>query len=117
MARITVEDCVKQVENRFELALLAAERARQLAAEWREAGRAKAEPRAVTALRDIAAATVDPEALRAEIIGRLQQVAADPRAQDRPEEDDAYARNLVRSIQQSAPTAANQDADGLSAAA
>lgn len=56
MARITVEDCLNKIENRFELVLLASKRARQLA-------RTSAEPKVlpendkptVLALREIAA--------------------------------------------------------------
>lgn len=36
MARVTVEDCLQNVENRFELVLLASKRARQLATQGRE---------------------------------------------------------------------------------
>ena len=57
MARITVEDCLEKVTNRFALIVLAAERARQLAhgASPRVASHNKA---AVTALREIAAGNV-----------------------------------------------------------
>lgn len=59
MARITVEDCLKHVDNRFELVLLAAKRARQLLAsaepvvDW---GNDKA---TVVALREIASGKLD----------------------------------------------------------
>ena len=57
MARVTVEDCLEKVNNRFALVVLAAERARQLAhgASPRVASHNKA---AVTALREIAGAKV-----------------------------------------------------------
>ncbi len=64
MARITVEDCLENVDNRFELVLLATKRTRQLLAggeslvEW---GDDKA---TVVALREIAAAKVDINKLR-----------------------------------------------------
>jgi len=64
MARITVEDCLENVDNRFELVLLATKRARQLLAgaepllEW---GDDKA---TVVALREIAAGKVDIDKLR-----------------------------------------------------
>ena len=59
MARITVEDCLEKVTNRFALIVLAAERARQLAhgATPRVTSHNKA---AVTALREIAAGNTDP---------------------------------------------------------
>ncbi len=61
MARVTVEDCLDQVENRFELVILAAKRARQLAngaeatLEWDN------DKPAVMALRELAANTIDKE--------------------------------------------------------
>ncbi len=64
MARITIEDCLENVDNRFELVLLATKRARQLLAgaeplvEW---GDDKA---TVVALREIAAGKVDINKLR-----------------------------------------------------
>lgn len=60
MARVTVEDCLDNVENRFELVILASKRARQLAR-----GRADAQvdwdddKATVVALREIAAGKVD----------------------------------------------------------
>ncbi len=53
MARVTVEDCLEQVGNRFALTILAAERARQLAKGARPLVRCDNKP-AVTALREIA---------------------------------------------------------------
>lgn len=57
MARITVEDCLEQVPNRFELVLLAARRAKQLL----KGGRPLVESdnkEIVAALREVAAAKV-----------------------------------------------------------
>ena len=53
MARVTVEDCLEQVTNRFALTILAAERARQLSKGGRPLVRCDNKP-AVTALREIA---------------------------------------------------------------
>ena len=53
MARVTVEDCLEKVHNRFSLVILGAERARQLAAGARPLVRCDNKP-AVTALREIA---------------------------------------------------------------
>ena len=57
MARVTVEDCLEQVNNRFALVILAAERARQLANAARPLISCHNRP-AVTALREIAAGKV-----------------------------------------------------------
>lgn len=53
MARVTVEDCLEQVGNRFALVIIGAERARQLAKGARPLVRCDNKP-AVTALREIA---------------------------------------------------------------
>lgn len=59
MARVTVEDCLDQVENRFELVILASKRARQLSygaeptLEWEN------DKPSVMALRELADNTVD----------------------------------------------------------
>ena len=57
MARVTVEDCLEKVTNRFALTILAAERARQLSKGGRALVRCDNKP-AVTALREIAEAKV-----------------------------------------------------------
>jgi DNA-directed RNA polymerase subunit omega len=53
LARVTVEDCLEKVPNRFALVILAAERARQIASGARALVRCDNKP-AVTALREIA---------------------------------------------------------------
>ena len=60
MARITVEDCLKKVGNRFELVLLAVKRAKQLLKGARPLVESE-NKEMVTALREIAAGKVWPE--------------------------------------------------------
>ncbi|MDR0528739.1 MAG: DNA-directed RNA polymerase subunit omega [Zoogloeaceae bacterium] len=62
MARITVEDCLKTIPNRFEMTLAAAFRARKIASGASSLIESKDKP-AVTALREIAAAKVGKEIL------------------------------------------------------
>ena len=57
MARVTVEDCLEKVPNRFALVILAAERARQIANGGRPLVKCDNKP-AVTALREIASGMV-----------------------------------------------------------
>ncbi|MBB1473687.1 MULTISPECIES: DNA-directed RNA polymerase subunit omega [unclassified Luteimonas] len=63
MARITVEDCLKVVDNRFELVMLAAKRARQLAngVEPQIDNSENDDKPTVLALREIAARRINPE--------------------------------------------------------
>ncbi|HRK87322.1 DNA-directed RNA polymerase subunit omega [Alcaligenes sp. SDU_A2] len=63
MARITVEDCLEQVPNRFKLTLAAAYRARELAQGHEPRLDSKNKP-TVTALREIAAGATGLEMLR-----------------------------------------------------
>ena len=63
MARITVEDCLKQIPNRFDLALAATYRARQLAQGHTPKIESRDKP-TVAALREIAAGEVGLEMLK-----------------------------------------------------
>ncbi|RKZ70417.1 MAG: DNA-directed RNA polymerase subunit omega [Candidatus Parabeggiatoa sp. nov. 1] len=58
MARITVEDCLKQVKNRFDLVLLASKRARQLSLGASPLVPAEDDKPTVLALREIAAGKI-----------------------------------------------------------
>lgn len=64
MARITVEDCLKQIPNRFELALAATYRARQLAQGHTPKLDNNKDKPTVVALREIAAGQVGIEMLK-----------------------------------------------------
>jgi DNA-directed RNA polymerase subunit omega len=73
MARVTVEDCVDKVENRFDLVLLSAHRSRMISA-----GQPPTLPRdndknPVIALREIADETVSPGDLKEDLIHSLQK--------------------------------------------
>jgi DNA-directed RNA polymerase subunit omega len=84
MARVTIEDCVDKITNRFDLVLMASHRARAIAA-----GSAPSVPRdndknTVVALREIAESHLAPGDLREDLIHSLQkQVEV-----DEPEEDE-----------------------------
>lgn len=59
MARVTVEDCLSQVENRFELVIVSAKRARQLANGAEPTLQWDNDKPTVMALRELAANTID----------------------------------------------------------
>ncbi len=65
MARITVEDCLEVVDNRFELVLMATRRARQLANGADVTIEEEGDKPTVLALREIAEGTIDLEAIEA----------------------------------------------------
>ncbi|GHT93477.1 hypothetical protein FACS1894122_08760 [Alphaproteobacteria bacterium] len=72
MARITVEDCEKVVENRFDLVILAAQRARQIFAGDAITVEDKDEKKAVVALREIAERTVSIDKLKERSIDKFR---------------------------------------------
>jgi DNA-directed RNA polymerase subunit omega len=64
MARITVDDCLKRISNRFHLTLAATYRARQLSAGASPMVEPNRDKPTVIALREIAAGKVGPEVLK-----------------------------------------------------
>ncbi len=73
MARVTVEDCVDKIPNRFELVLLAAHRARTIASGSAITVDPDNDKNPVIALREIAARTVPPDDLREDLIHSIQK--------------------------------------------
>jgi DNA-directed RNA polymerase subunit omega len=73
MARVTVEDCVDKVENRFELVLIAAHRARMIAAGSQITVDRDNDKNPVVSLREIADSTLAPEDLKEDFIQSLQK--------------------------------------------
>jgi DNA-directed RNA polymerase subunit omega len=73
MARITVEDCVTRIPNRFELVMLAAQRARDVSAGAPLTVERDNDKNPVVALREIADGTVDLDHLRYELIHGLRR--------------------------------------------
>ena len=83
MARVTVEDCVDKVPNRFELVMLASHRAREIAAGAPITVERDNDKNPVVALREIAEETQSAEELRERLIESNQtQIEV-----DEPEED------------------------------
>ena len=73
MARVTVEDCIDKVENRFDLVLLAAHRARMVSSGAPITIDRDNDKNPVVALREIADETVSPGDLREELLHSLQK--------------------------------------------
>jgi len=73
MARVTVEDCVDKVSNRFELVLLASNRARTISAGSPITIERDNDKNPVIALREIADKTVSPEDLKEDLIHSMQK--------------------------------------------
>ena len=73
MARVTVEDCIVQVPNRFELVLLAAQRARNIGRGEEMTVERDNDKNPVVALREIAETTIDLAAVEADLVKSLQR--------------------------------------------
>ena len=73
MARVTVEDCIDKVENRFELVLLAGHRARQISQGAPITVDRDNDKNPVVALREIADETLSPDDLKEDLIHSLQK--------------------------------------------
>jgi DNA-directed RNA polymerase subunit omega len=73
MARVTVEDCIDKVENRFDLVLLASHRARTISAGSPITVERDNDKNPVVALREIADTSVQPQDLKEELIHSLQK--------------------------------------------
>ena len=73
MARVTVEDCVDKVPNRFELVLLAAHRARSIANGSHVTVEPDNDKNPVIALREVADKTIPPDDLREGLIHSIQR--------------------------------------------
>ena len=73
MARVTVEDCIDKVENRFDLVLLASHRARMISSGAQITVDRDNDKNPVVALREIADETVSPGDLKEDLIHSLQK--------------------------------------------
>ena len=73
MARVTVEDCIEKVDNRFELVLLAAHRARMISSGAPLTVDRDRDKNTVVSLREIAEETISPDDLKEDYIHSLQK--------------------------------------------
>ncbi|WP_338447198.1 DNA-directed RNA polymerase subunit omega [Pelagerythrobacter marensis] len=92
MARVTVEDCVDKVPNRFDLVLLSAQRAREISGGAELTVDRDRDKNPVVALREIAEQTIRPKDLNESLVLSLQKILPD-------DEDEA---DEVGSLSQSA---------------
>ena len=92
MARVTVEDCVDKVPIRFDLVLLAAQRAREISGGSELTIDRDRDKNPVVALREIAEQTIKPRELSEALVTGLQKILPD-------DEDDA---DEIGSLSQSA---------------
>jgi DNA-directed RNA polymerase subunit omega len=86
MARVTVEDCIDKVENRFDLVLLASHRARMISSGAQITVDRDNDKNPVVALREIAEETISPGDLKEDLIHSLQKYVEvdEPEAESMP---------------------------------
>lgn len=111
MARVTVEDCVVHIPNRFDLVLSAAYRAKQIASGAPLTVERDNDKNAVVSLREIADQTVDLEDLREHTINQFSKVS---QSYDRIEETEEEGRNEAQELlaeETSGGTGAELEAD------
>src|SRR5580698_7652271 len=89
MARVTVEDCVDKVSNRFDLVLYSAFRARQLSGGADSLVDRDRDKNPVVALREIANKSLKPDEVRDEYIRSLQKHAEVDEPEETPSDEDS----------------------------
>jgi len=99
MARVTVEDCVDKIPNRFELILIAAQRARMIREGSPMTVDRDNDKDPVVSLREIAESSVDLKVVKESLIADLQEV--------RPGEEEE--READRVALEAAPAATEED--------
>ena len=87
MARVTVEDCVKKIPNRFDLVIAAAQRSRNISTGNPLTIDRDNDKNPVVALREIADETIDPDQLRNDIIKGLQKLTNPEFIEDEEDEN------------------------------
>lgn len=93
MARVTVEDCLEHVDNRFDLVLLATKRARQLSHGVAPLLAWENDKPTVVALREIAAGLIDDSVVAPKADSEVDMYAVeDSSGQDEPVDDLAFTR-------------------------
>ncbi|MBL4588898.1 MAG: DNA-directed RNA polymerase subunit omega [Alphaproteobacteria bacterium] len=84
MARVTVEDCIEKVETRFELVMLASQRARKIGTGSPLTIERDNDKNTVVALREISEDTVSPEALKEDLIQSHQRIMFTEESEEEP---------------------------------
>ena len=102
MARVTVEDCIEKIDNRFELVMIAAQRARSLSSGTELTVERDNDKNPVIALREIAEETLDLKDIEENLVRGLQKYV-EPDEPDEEEMDllssgDEFSENYVANV-------------------
>jgi len=112
MARVTVEDCVLKVPNRFELVMLAAQRARDISSGAALSIERDNDKNPVVALREIADTTIDMDALQNAVVQGLRKHVES----DEPVEEGGFGAgdpDIIGDLMQTQPEPGGEAEDDL----
>ena len=96
MARVTVQDCIKKIPNRFDLVIAAAQRSREISNGMKIEVERDNDKNPVVSLREIASDAVDPESLEERFIRSMQKnlIKEDTKPDDEISLEDEFAAYL-----------------------
>ncbi|MEC6997580.1 MAG: DNA-directed RNA polymerase subunit omega [Pseudomonadota bacterium] len=106
MARVTVEDCIKIIDNRFELILVASERSKTLAKGVEPLLERDRDKNPVLALREIAENKLDLNATKEDLVKGLQsvheEVLVEPEDSNTNQDDQPVDDDLIKDLEANA---------------
>ena len=113
MARVTVEDCIEKIQNRFDLILIAAQRARGITAGDPLTVDRDKDKNPVVALREIADKTIDIEEIDEELVSSLQRMKRREEEQSARDEAASLAQAEMSDMAGMLDAAADADGAGM----
>jgi len=105
MARITVEDCIEKINNRFDLVVFAVQRGREISAGGQITVERDNDKNTVVSLREIAESTVDVKELKENLILSMQKQIVEEENENEDESEEAISdsgKNIINDIEKNA---------------
>mgnify|MGYP001496894324 FL=1 len=105
MARITVEDCIEKINNRFDLVVFAVQRGREISAGDQITIERDNDKNTVVSLREIAESTVDVKELKENLILSMQKQIVEEESENEDETDEVISdsgENIINDIEKNA---------------
>ena len=105
MARITVEDCIEKINNRFDLVVFAVQRGREISAGDQITVERDNDKNTVVSLREIAESTVDVNELKENLILSMQKQIVEEENENEDETEEAISdsgENIINDIEKNA---------------
>ena len=105
MARITVEDCIEKINNRFDLVVFAVQRGREISAGDQITIERDNDKNTVVSLREIAESTVDVKELKENLILSMQKQIVEEENENEDETEEVIsdsAENIINDIEKNA---------------